>query len=385
VADFLMPSLGADMERGILSEWLVKPGQTVNKGDLIAVVETDKGAIEVEVWDSGVVDRLWVEAGAEVPVGTPLAHIREEGAPVEHAPAAAPVQIPEAAGVAAPVQAAAPPPQARSAPSSSTGGGVSPWARSLAAERGVDLSGLTGTGPGGAIVGRDVPERPVPKDPLQGMRRAVARAMEKSKREIPHYYLSTEVDLTDTLAWLAQFNADLPARQRVLPIVLWLKAIALAVHEVPEVNGFWREGALTLSEAVHLGVAVSLRGGGLVAPALHDVDDTPLPELVAGLADVVTRARRGRLRGSEMMDATLTVTSMGDRGVERVDGVIYPPQVGIVGVGRATERAWVVDGAVAVRTVTTLTFAGDHRAHDGHKGGLFLSAIAKHITHPEDL
>lgn len=374
-----MPSLGADMERGTLVEWMVQPGQHVTKGDLIAVIETDKGAIEVEVWSTGTVEELCVDVDTAAPVGTVLARIREEG----EASAPAPAVVADTPVASAPLPA---PVEVRAAAS----GRASPWARHLAAERGLSLEGVSGSGPGGAIVGADVPDakpkKAAAKGPdLDAMRRAVARAMAKSKREIPHYYLATEVDMTPALDWLARTNAALPPPERLLPAVLLIKAAALAAREVPEVNGFWEDDALRLADAVHLGVAVSLRGGGLVAPALHDTDSKPLGELMHDLSDLVRRARRGRLRGSEMTDVTLTTTSMGERGVERVDGIIYPPQVAIVGFGKVTERPWVVDGAVVPRQGMTLTLAGDHRAHDGHLGARYLAAIQEHLSHPEVL
>ena len=402
-----MPSLGADMARGVLTEWLVEPGQVVARGDLIAVVETDKGAIEVEVWTPGTVAELLVDEGADVPVGTVLARI-EDGASV-----AAPQQAPEPQQAVVPEPAPEPasatpssltparpsatpssltPARPSATPSSLTP--ASPWARHLAAERGIDWSTLTGSGPGGAIVGADIPEaapKPAPKKTkkpgpdVDAMRRAVAKAMERSKREIPHYYLGTTVDMGPALAWLSQHNASVPPPERLIPAALLLRATALAVAKVPEMNGFWRDDQLEVAPSVHLGVAISLRGGGLVSPALHHADELGLVELMKGLNDLVRRARRGRLRGSEMMDATLTMTSMGDRGVSDIQGVIYPPQVAIVGFGRPEERPWVVDGQVVPRPVMRATLAGDHRAHDGHKGGLYLAEIQKLLENPESL
>ncbi|MCB9672166.1 MAG: 2-oxo acid dehydrogenase subunit E2 [Alphaproteobacteria bacterium] len=381
--EFVMPSLGADMERGVLVEWLVTVGQHVDRGDLVAVVETDKGAIEVEIWTPGTVAELVVPEGSDVPVGTVLARLSGASATADPAPSAPPAAD---APPAEPSPEPAPTPVVAVPPHS---GRASPWARHLAAERGVDLTGVVGTGPGGAIVGADVPQartKPVAAGTdADAMRRAVARAMERSKREIPHYYLGTEVDLTPTLAWLERRNAAVPPPQRVLPAVLFLAAAARAVREVPQVNGFWKDGRLEVSEAVHLGVAISLRGGGLVAPAVRDADRLDLGGLMAALDDLVRRARRGRLRGSEMTDATLTTTSMGDRGVSDIQGVIYPPQVAIVGFGRVVERPWIVDGAILPRSVVRVTLAGDHRAHDGHTGGLYLSAVANLLTNPESL
>ncbi len=406
MADFVMPSLGADMERGILSEWLVKPGQEVKRGDLIAVVETDKGAIEVECFTPGTVSALLVEEGADVPVGTVLAILDDGAAPAAVAQPPGPARSAPAPVAPAPAPVASPPvtpapastaPEptpapdlAPSSPAAPARGRASPWARHLAAERHLDLATLTGTGPGGAIVGADIPAvapEPPRKKPAgadaDAMRRAVAKAMERSKREIPHYYLGTEVDMAPALAWLERTNASLPPPERLLSAVLLIRATALAVARVPQVNGFWTDGRLEVADAVHLGVAISLRGGGLVSPALHHADQLDLHGLMRGLDDLVKRARRGRLRGSEMMDATLTMTSMGDRGVSDIQGVIYPPQVAIVGFGRAVERPWVVDGKVVPRPVMRATLAGDHRAHDGHAGGLYLAEIQRLLENPE--
>jgi pyruvate dehydrogenase E2 component (dihydrolipoamide acetyltransferase) len=386
------------MERGRLVEWLVKPGQRVTRGDIIAVIETQKGAIEVEIWTTGTVSELLVEEDTEADVGTVLARIDEGQA------AASPTAVPGKASVveavpkpthAAPAfpRPVAPVPIHLVTVGDASRVLASPWARHLAAERGVDLASLSGSGPGGAIVGADIPDttpQPKRRKPrtnanADAMRQAVARAMAKSKREIPHYSLGTDIDMTRALTWLEQTNATVPPPQRLLPAVLLLKASALAARKIPEINGFYRNGGLEVSDSVHLGVAVSLRGGGLVAPALHDTDKLPLPDLMRALTDLVARARRGRLRGSEMTDATLTVTSMGERGVSRVTGIIYPPQVAIVGFGKIEERPWVVDGAVVPRRMVSASLAGDHRAHDGHLGGLYLAALDALLQNPEAL
>jgi pyruvate dehydrogenase E2 component (dihydrolipoamide acetyltransferase) len=173
--------------------------------------------------------------------------------------------------------------------------------------------------------------------------------------------------------------------ERLLPAALLLKAVALAAHEVPETNGFFVDGAFCPSEQVHLGVAVSLRGGGLVAPAIHDADRLALGDLMAALRDLVARARRGVLRGSEMRDPTLTVTNLGDQGADGVFGVIYAPQVALAGFGRIVERPWAAGGAVAVRPVVRATLAADHRVSDGHRGGRFLAVVERLLQAPETL
>ena len=216
------------------------------------------------------------------------------------------------------------------------------------------------------------------------MRRSIGELMARSKREIPHYYLATTVDLAAATAWLAAQNALRPVTQRLLPAALLLKATALAARDVPTLNGFWDDGHRAVP-AVHLGVAVSLRGGGLVAPAIHDADRLSLDELMAGLRDLVERARAGRLRSSEMADPTITVTSLGDQGAEEVFGVIYPPQVAMVGFGRVVARPWARDGLLGVHPTVRATLSADHRASEGHEGSRFLATVDRLLQAPEAL
>jgi pyruvate dehydrogenase E2 component (dihydrolipoamide acetyltransferase) len=384
MGEFRMPSLGADMDAGTVTEWRVRPGDTVHRGDIIAVVDTDKADIDVEVFEDGVVEELLVAPGERVPVGTLLARL----GPVDGA-AARPAPEPAAPPV---VQPGARP----------TAGRVSPRARRLAGRRGVEVGELAGSGPGGAVTGADVEAAsplPVPAPPEVGeptgeqraaersaaMRAAIARLMARSKREIPHYYLSTDIDFSAAQRFLAARNESRPVSERLLPAVLLLKATAVAVHRVPELNGFWIDDELRPSEAVHLGVAVALRSGGLVAPAIHDADRRDLDDLMSALRDLVNRARAGTLRASEMSDPTITVTNLGDQGVEAVYGVIYPPQVALVGFGAITERAWASDGMVGARPVVTATLAADHRGSDGARGAQFLRAIDHLLQEPERL
>ena len=217
------------------------------------------------------------------------------------------------------------------------------------------------------------------------MRETIGRLMARSKREVPHYYLSTTVDLARATSWMQERNRDLPVSERLVSAALLLKATALAARAHPELNGFWVDDAFVPGPGVHLGVAISLRGGGLVAPAVHDADTLTVDQLMAAVRDLVTRARAGRLRGSEMSDPTLTVTNLGDRGVESVFGVIYPPQVALVGFGRVVDRPWAVDGMLAVRPVVSLTLAADHRATDGFSGARMLATVDELLQRPEDL
>jgi len=491
-----MPSLGADMEFGTVSQWLVKAGDEVHRGDVVAVVETEKSTIEVEIFESGVIDELVVHEGEQVPVGAVLAHLTARapaavpGAPpgpparpetrarpadtgqVPGAPAPGPPTVhspvtrhlaerlgvdlatlsgsgPSGAVTRADVERAASrktdkaprpgqagrgtstvaaegrhPAEPEVQPGSPASDRVrsSPLARRLAADLGVDLSALQGTGPGKSVIEHDVrlaaataaPEAtvaaPVPEagapaaepearaaatvaaatvaaaqDRQATMRRAIGALMARSKREIPHYYLSTTIDLSTAVSWLEQANLDRPVTSRLVLPVLMLKATARAVARVPEMNGFMIEDAFVPSEPVHVGVAISLRTGGVIAPAIHDADRLPLDELMAQLKDLVGRARAGVLRSSEMSDPTITVSNLGELGVEAVFGVIYPPQVALVGFGRVAEQPWAQGGMLGVRPCVTATLSADHRVSDGHRGGRFLSEIDRLLQEPEKL
>ncbi len=369
MSDFRMPMLGADMEAGTLVRWLKQPGDTVARGDIIAVVDTQKGAIDIEVFEDGVLDRVVVTPGTKVPVGTVLAHIRTAG------------------------EAAAPPLPAAPAPTAPVPAGrakVTPMAKRLAQELGVDLAHVTGTGADGAITHEDVQRaagaRPVaPADRNAAMRAAIAAAMARSKREIPHYYLSTTIDMTAALTWLRAENEKRPVTERLLPAALQIKAVALGLREVPGLNGTWVDGAFRPGGGIHVGCAIALRGGGLVAPALHDADRSTLPALMRSLQDLVARARAGQLRSSELADPTITVTNLGEQGVESTFGIIYPPQVAIVGFGRISSRPWVAGDRVEARPLVTATLSADHRASDGHRGGLLLAAVDRWLQTPEKL
>ena len=403
--DFVMPTLGADMDEGTLDEWRVKPGDTVTRGQIVAVVETTKAAVEIECWHDGVVQELLVPVGQTVAVGTPLATLLEPGEE-PGAPAA-----PKPAAVAAPAPTETAHPAAPVAPIGHRLW-VSPVARRTAAALGVELKGLTGTGPQGAITLRDVehaaatahhekpPPPPAPPRPATGapksaaekarergaaMRASIAAAMSRSKREIPHYYLANEIILDAALGWLTEQNAGRPITERLLPAVLQLKAVAVAARKFREFNGFWRDDGFQPAAGQHVGVAISLRGGGLVAPAIHDVSEKPLAELMADLTDLVARARAGSLRSSEMSDPTITVTNLGEKGVDSVFGVIYPDQVAIVGFGRPAQRVVVVDGGIRVATTVQSSLAADHRASDGARGALFLAEIDRLLQRPQEL
>jgi len=407
MADFLMPSLGADMDRGTILQWHKRPGDRIERGEIVVLVDTDKAEIEVESFTAGWLEEVLVREGETVPVGTAIAHIRtgeaeKPAAPVVPEMRPAPAVTPPPPPTRSP--APAPTPE-RVVPPAGQRIHASPLARRLAGDLGVDLAAVIGSGPEGAITRDDVERvaarraaavpavsRPAAAPPAVAradkqatMRSAIAAAMERAHREIPQYYLATRVDLSRALAWLTEQNASRPLAERVLPVALFLKAVAKAAVEVPEVNGFWREGAFVPGEGVNIGVIVSLRQGGILAPALHDVPRMSVTSLFSAFRDLVARARAGKLRSSDVAGGTITVTSLGDQGVETVYGVIMPPQVALVGFGRISEQPFAEHGLLGVKPVVEITLSADHRASDGHRGGRFLSAIARLLQEPESL
>jgi pyruvate dehydrogenase E2 component (dihydrolipoamide acetyltransferase) len=463
-----MPSLGADMDEGILVEWLVKVGDAVHRGDIVAVVETPKSAVEVETFEDGTVKELLVDEGQTVPVGQVLAVFANgQAAPQEEHPAAGdggrrtppaperePVPSPAPTQVREPVTPPSPPPARetaapretappRAAPSPSpvlrhrarelgvdlariTGTGpdggvtredieragargparprVSPLARRLAAEQGVDLSTVSGTGVGGSIRADDVRAamRSVSGAPAEGavrreaaqdkeraravdMRGAIAALMTRSNREIPHYYLSSTVDLHEALRWMRERNRELEMGDRLVPAALMFAAAARAAKQVPELNGHWVDDGFQPAGEVRLGFIVSLRGGGLLVPAIAEADTLSVVDTMGKIRDLTRRARSGRLRGSELAVPSITVSNLGEQGVESVQGVIYPPQVALVGFGTVSERPWAVDGLLGIRPLVTVTLAGDHRATDGATGARLLKTIDTLLQTPEEL
>jgi pyruvate dehydrogenase E2 component (dihydrolipoamide acetyltransferase) len=392
-SEFRLPALGADMDAGTIVQWNVAPGSVVKRGDVVAVVETDKGAIDVEIFQDGVVREIIVQPGTKVPVGTVIALL--EG------PAPAPALPGEGRGEGSSplpsqvTQPIAPVPSEPKPTEADSRIRMSPAARKRARELGIDDVSLQGSGPGGVITLEDVEasprpspaksgEAPAPKV-AEGMREAIAAAMSRSKREIPHYYLSTTVDLTPATEWLAAHNASVPVAERLLFPALLVKAIALTCREMPGFSGFYRDGRFEASPDVHVGVAVALRGGGLVAPAIMDTAGKSLAALMEDFRALVMRARAGRLRASELAAPTIILTSLGESSVDVVFPIIQPPQVAIVGAGEIVTRPWVVDGSVEARQVLTLSLGADHRVTDGRLGAQFLARVARRLVDPGSL
>jgi len=383
------------MTAGKLLRWRKNLGDRIQRGDIIADVETDKADIEIEVFTSGVIERFLVQPGERVPVGTVLAIIQEEGKPsVAGAPPISVVRptVPTPATPSVPAPAIS---ELR-APSENISSRlrISPAAKKLAADVGIDPASIIGTGPGGRVTLEDIQRTQakgaqaaagVALDRASRMRQVIAAAMARSKREIPHYYLSTTIDMSRALTWLAQENLKRPVEDRLVYGALLLKAVALALRETPELNSVWMNGRAVQCADVHVGVAISLRGGGLVAPALKHTDHLSIDELMKNFRDLIQRARAGSLRSSELSDPTVTVTSLGEQGVEAVFGIIYPPQVALVGFGKVVERPWSSEGKIVSRPLITATLSADHRVSDGHRGGIFLSAVDRMLRDPEKL
>lgn len=424
-----LPSLGADMDTGTLLEWYVAPGDEVERGAVVALVSTDKADIDVEIWQRGTVEELLVDVDTEIPVGTPILRLSGHDTEHEHPgadlvddDAASKREAQPRASILAAQESARPAvlPAPAAAESVALGARLraSPLARATAAARGIDLTTVRGSGPGGAVIARDLAESPRPEEPAASpcahrgssasqspaatepdppstspMRRAIASRMATANAEIPHYYLEQDINLQRMLEWLAVHNDDIPIARRVLPAAVLLKATATAMVEVPELNGFWVGDRFEPAPSIDIAVVVSLRGGGLVTPQIGNVDVLDIDGVMSALTEIVTGARKGSLRSSWMVGAGLTVTSLGERGADRVSGVIFPPQVALVGFGAIRRRPWLDDqqgsdepGAdVVARPVVTASLAADHRATDGAVGSRFLASLARALNNPEEL
>lgn len=429
--EVVMPQMGAEMKEGTILRWLKKEGDPVERGEVIAEIETDKANVEIEAFEGGVFRKALANEGDTVPVGTVIAII---GAPDEDisayvgatpAPAAAqagPSPAPEgvrpAAGAEAPPRRGerpaaavteAPPAPAPSAPPTTDDGRVraSPLARRLAQELGIDLTQVRGTGPDGRIVRRDVeayaaqraqapaaaapaaaPPPPPPAGvevvPMSRMRQAIARNMAASKREAPHYYLTLDVDMTEAQRVRAEINAFTDETGRVTVNDLVVKAVARALEAHPIFNSWFVDGEIRRHDAINVCIAIAL-DDGLIAPALLDVAHKSLGQIARESRNLAERARQGTLRSEELTAGTFTVTNLGAFGVETLIGIIQPPQTAILGVGAIVPKPVVREGTIVVREVMKLALSADHRVTDGAQGARFLTDIARFLEHPLSL
>ncbi|MBN3520834.1 2-oxo acid dehydrogenase subunit E2 [Algoriphagus lutimaris] len=399
---FQMPNLGADMEAGTLVEWRKQLGEFLHRGDIIADVETQKGLIEIEVFEEGTLEKFLVKEGEKVPVGTVLALINDGKSEVtESTVSGEEIQKPEIH----PIE------DRKEIVHENTELGerikISPLARKIAEENRIDISLLKGTGPEGSIVKKDIEKaisevkKPIkdaekeadktkeisvkPSGPTSdAMRMAVAAAMSKSNREIPHYYLEKRMDMSKAMDWVKEANKDRPVQNRLLPVAVLIKAVAKALDEVPDLNATWENGLHRKNE-INIGFVISLRSGGIVVPAILQSDSKTVDEIMETINDIIPRARAFKLRSSELSQSTFTITNIGEGGADKVFGLIYPPQVGIVGFGEISEQPFAEEGMLGIRPVVDVTLAADHRATDGLIGSRFLAALNRHLQNPEEL
>ena len=397
MSEFLMPSLGADMESAILMEWHVKEGDTVKKGQVIAEVETSKGVIEIEVFEDGVIEKLLVEEESECEVGKVLALIltndaNDANATVKEVQAANDeIELPKTEQTTK-IKEELTQQEERIK--------ISPAARKKADELGVDISTITPKN--GVIQLNQIEKRASVKiesstvektkkkkekksSSNDAMRQAIAAAMSISNAEIPHYYLSTSINMTPAIDFLEQLNKERSIEDRILPVALLIRAVVKALKDVPQLNGFWQDNTHQISKEIHPGIAIALRKGGLMTPALLNADVMSLDETMSSLSDLITRTRRAKLRSSEMIAQTITITNLGDLGVESVYGVIYPPQLAVIGLGAIIDAPWAEGDTLSVRKVMQATIAGDHRATDGRTGAMFLDKLNYYLQQPKDL
>jgi pyruvate dehydrogenase E2 component (dihydrolipoamide acetyltransferase) len=375
MSTFVMPSLGADMQSAVLMEWKVKEGDPVTKGMVIAEVETSKGVIEIEVFEDGIIEKLLVEEETDCTVGTPLALIRSKDEAVNTKPTTQDLPKSPSEILKEPEHEIMPAAERIK---------VSPAARKRAQELGIELASLGADKE--AIHLAQIESEITAKTPQpSGMRQAIAKAMSRSNAEIPHYYLSTSVNMTPALHWLEEYNKNRSIQDRILPAALLIRAVVYALKEVPELNGFWKDDGLQMSMQINPGIAIALRKEGLIAPAILEAGQMDLNATMQALGDLITRTRSGKLRNTEITQQTITITNLGDLGVENVYGVIYPPQVALVGFGRIMDAPWAQGDTLCVRKVMQATLAGDHRATDGRTGGKFLDRLNQILQTPEEL
>ncbi len=423
-----MPALSPTMEEGTLAKWLVKEGDTVSSGDILAEIETDKATMEFEAVDEGTIAKILVPEGSDgVKVGTPIAVLAGEG---EDASAAASPSSPEGEGKAAPAAAsegakgedkapppsppqpepkpAAPaPPAAQAAPPSpSRGEGqerikASPLARRLAEQQGIDLAALKGSGPGGRIVRADLEKAPAaapskpaaaaPVEPgdiphevvkLSNMRKTIARRLTESKQQIPHIYLTVDIQLDALLKLRSELNAGLESRKIKLSVNdLLIKALAAALIEVPECNVSFAGDNLIKYSRADISVAVSIPGG-LITPIIVDANGKSVSAISTEMKDLAARAKEGKLQPQEYQGGTASISNMGMYGIKAFDAVINPPQGMIMAIGAGEKRPDVINDSLQIATVMSATGSFDHRAIDGADGARLMKAFKALVETP---
>ncbi len=406
----VMPQMGYDMREGTVVRWYKQEGETVDRGEVIADIETDKATVEFEAYTGGVLGRIVAEAGVAVPVGELIAIITEPGESVPEvaAPAPGPAQAAPAAPPPAPA-AAEPEPPAAPAPASDGGVRASPIARRLARERGIDLSLVTGTGPNGRITERDVenyqapaaaaepapaPAPAVTAEPvaapadsrveLSRMRQTIARVTSDSKSTAPHFYVTAEIDMGQAMALRRDVNDASDPENRVSVNDLMVKACALALAKHPKFNSFYRGDHLEVHGAMNIGIAIALESG-LILPGVSNCESKSLLQIAAATKDLIARANSGTLRNEEYSSTTFSISNMGMFDVESFTAIIYPPHAAILAVGSVKQQPVVRDGELTVGTMMKATLSTDHRVADGAEAAQFLMEIKRVLENPVSL
>ena len=402
--NIVMPKMGYDMREGTVVKWHKSEGEEVTRGEVIADIETDKATVEFEAYTSGVLRRIVADEGVAIPVGELIAIIAgadeviEEGP--EDLPSGSPPEAPGPEAVAPPTEAMAETtPQPAAAPPARDGGRLlaSPIARRLAQERGIDLALITGTGPGGRIVEKDVLEfspAAVPSSPaaiaaapsgeridLSRMRQAIARVTVDSKREAPHFYVTAEVDMGKAMSLRRDLNDALPAENRVSVNDLILKACAIVLGRYPKFNGSFQGDHLRLNSSINIGIAIALEAG-LIVPGISNCQDKSLQELAAASKDLIARANSGTLRNEEYSGTTFSISNLGMFDVDSFAAIIFPPHAAVLAVGTVKSQPVVRDGELAVGQVMKATLSTDHRVADGAEAAQFLVEVKKLLESP---
>ena len=420
-----MPALSPTMEEGTLAKWLVKEGDTVSSGDLLAEIETDKATMEFEAVDEGVIAKILVSEGSEgVKVGTVIAIIAEEGEDVATVAAGGGEAAPKAAAAPAKAEAEAPAaaPKAAAAPAAAAPAEgrvkASPLARRLAQDKGIDLAAVTGSGPNGRIVKGDLdgakagtaksaaapaaapaekaPAAPAPAAPtgaqdfgiphevvkLSGMRKTIARRLTESKQQVPHIYLTVDIQLDKLLKLRGELNAGLASRKVKLSVNdLLIKALGVALAEVPECNVQFAGDQMLQFKRADISVAVSIPGG-LITPIITDAGSKGVAAISDAMKDLASRAKDGKLKPEEYQGGTASLSNMGMFGIKQFEAVINPPQGMIMAIGAGEKRPFVVDDSLQIATVMSATGSFDHRAIDGADGARLMKAFKELIENP---
>jgi pyruvate dehydrogenase E2 component (dihydrolipoamide acetyltransferase) len=406
VHDLKMPSFGADMAEGTLVEWQVKEGEQIKRGHVIAEIETDKGIIDLDIFEDAVIEKLLIKEGELVSVGTPIARLRSlRDAPVAPELNSSEAEVITETGTAA--DKIITDPTAKKEPEEQDFIKATPAARAFADKHKISLHSVKALNSDKAIITLEMVEALQRETALtaqqsitetieqraqskagfdkDAMRQSISDTVTRSKREIPHYYLSLRLDITELEHYLHQYNAGVAPEQRILLAAPLLCAVAQTLMKNPQLNGVYTHNQFSPGDTVNLANAVNLRGGGLVMPVIRDAQKLTPIAMMEELKGQVSRARNASLRISELSGGSFTVTNIGERGAEQMFAVIYPPQVAIIALGTPHQEAMVIDGGIHVRSVIEATLAADHRISDGHTGARLLYQLNQKLQKPEEL